>query len=263
MSISAADVKKLRDMTGAGMLDCKNALKDAGGDIEAAVTALRKAGQAKAGKKADREANEGLCAAKTEGNVGTLVQLQCETDFVAKTDKFKDYLSALVEKTAATGENGDVTDAINGAEKDDLINMIATIGENMKIAKAIRWESNGACASYLHANGRVGVLVDVEGEYDDEILKHLCMHIAAFSPSYVTSDEVPADVVEKERDIAAEKAKGKPPEIVEKIVGGVINKWYKEVCLVDQAWIMDDKSTLAKIAPNLKVKRFARLQTGA
>ena len=258
---TAQDVKKLRNLTSSGILDCKKALTQAEGDFDKAVTILRKSGQAKAGKKADRQANEGLSYAFTKDNLGILVQVQCETDFVAKTDRFKEYVKNLAQKVANRTDQGDITSIIATEEKENLIDMIATIGENIKISKVIRWE--GTCTSYIHAGGKVGVLANIEGEFDEETKKALGMHIAAFSPLYITPEEVPAETVAKEKEIARQKTKGKPEEIANKILNGVIQKWYTEVCLIKQPWIHDDKASLEKIAPKLKIKRFVRVQTGA
>lgn len=263
MSFTAQDVKKLRDATSAGMLDCKNALKATDGDFEAAVDHLRKSGIAKAGKKADREANEGLAFALTEGtNKGALVLVSCETDFVAKNATFQAYVEEIATKALNTAGNGDVAATLNTAEDENLKAKIATIGENLKIPKAVSWESAGAVSSYIHAAGKVGVLVDVEGDYDEELLKGLGMHIAAFRPQYLSPEEVPAADLERERAIFLDKAAGKPAEIAEKIVNGSIAKWYNEVCLVKQGWIMDDKVAIEKKFPNLKINRFARFGAG-
>jgi elongation factor Ts len=262
-NITGADVKRLRDVTQCGMLDCKKALVECDGNFDEAVALLRKKAGAKADKKAGREANEGLTASLVDGNVGVLVQVSCETDFVAKTDRFQDYVNGLSKKVAARSDDGDVTEAVIADESEELRGLIGTLGENMKIVKAFRWESNGACGNYLHAGGRIGVLVDVEGEFDDAIIKDLCMHIASLSPSYVSPEDVPAEDVTKEKEIAAEKHQGKPENIIDKILIGHINKWYSDICLTKQEWFKGDKTTLEKIAPNLKVKRFARLQAGA
>lgn len=261
-NFSAQDIKRLRNTTQCGMLDCKKALIETDGDFDEAVNLLRKKAGAKADKKAGREVNEGLTASVVNGNVGALVQVACETDFVAKTDRFQDYVNALVAKVAERSDEGDVTEAVAADEQEELKGLIGTIGENMKIVKAYRWESAGAVSTYLHAGGGIGVLVDVEGEYDDALLRDLCMHIAAMSPSYIAPEDVPADDVAKEKAVAAEKHQGKPENIIDKILTGHINKWYTEICLTKQSWFKDDKATLEQIAPKLKVKRFARLQAG-
>ncbi len=262
MAISAQDIKKLREATNCGMLDCKNALLEADGDFDKAVEILRKKGQAKAVKKAGREANEGIVVAKTEGNKTAIIQLSCETDFVGNTDRFRDYAASLLDQAFAKESNGDVTDEVAADEKDNLVTMIATIGENMKIVKAESWTTEGQVYSYIHGNGRIGVIVDVEGEIDEAGIKSLAMHIAAFSPSYVDESDVPAEDIEKEKVIFAEKAKGKPADIAEKIVNGSVQKWFKEVCFVNQPWIMDDKITFGQAFPKATLKRFAICKIG-
>ncbi len=262
-TVTAADVKRLRDMTQCGMLDCKKALIECDANFDDAVSLLRKKAGAKADKKAGREANEGLTASLVKGNIGVLVQVACETDFVAKTDRFQDYINGLAAKVAERSDEGDITEAVIADETEELKGLIGTIGENMKIVKAFRWETNGALGTYLHSGGRIGVLVDVEGEYDDALIKDLCMHIASSAPTFVSPDDIPADDVSKEKAIAAEKHQGKPENIIDKILAGHINKWYTDICLTKQEWFKGDKTTLEKIAPNLKVKRFARLQAGA
>jgi elongation factor Ts len=261
--VTGADVKRLRDTTQCGMLDCKKALVECDGNFDDAVALLRKKVGAKADKKAGREANEGLTASFIKGNTGVLVQVACETDFVAKTDRFTDYVNQLSEKIVSRTDEGDVTEAVAADETEELKELIGTLGENMKIVKAFRWESNGAIGNYLHANGRIGVMVDVEGEYDDALIKDLCMHICSLTPFYVSPDDVPAEEVAKEKEIAAEKHQGKPDNIIDKILIGHINKWYSEICLTKQEWFKGDKMTIEKIAPKLKVKRFARLQAGS
>ena len=259
-AITAKDIAKLRKMTNCGLLDCKKALTETEGDFEKAVDVLRKAGIAKAGKKAGREANEGLVAVVVEGNKAALAQVSCETDFVSINDRFKDYTNSILAKAFSKDSNGDVTEEVNEEEKEDLITMIATIGENMKIVKALSWTSDNTLSCYLHSGGRIGVLVEVEGELEESVLKSIGMHIAAFSPVYVSADQIPAADLEREKSIYAEKAKGKPENIAEKIITGSVQKWYKDVCFNDQPWIMDDKSTFAQAFPNVTVKRFRRLQ---
>ena len=143
-----------------------------------------------------------------------------------------------------------------------MVALIATIGENMQIRRAARWAADGKLASYIHMQGRIGVLVEVEGTDDAELLKNVCMHIAAFNPSFIDRSEVPAEWIAREKEIAAAQLAGKPAEMIEKIVMGKINKRYTEVCLMDQPWIMDDKASLAKLYKDLKVKRFVRWEIG-
>ena len=269
MNITAKMVADLREKTGAGMMDCKKALVAANGDMEAAIENLRKSGIAKAEKKSGRSTNQGkvwtgVCESCKSG---AMVEVLCETDFAAKTDRFGQLATDIATAALKAGGDGCVTEAVNESAKDTLTNAIATIGENMQIRRAVRFQGadNSTFATYHHMDGRVSVLVEFEGEVEDELKKNICMHIAAFSPRYVCSCEIPAEVIAKEKEIAAAadpKLAGKPAEMLEKILAGKINRFYSEVCLMNQPWIMDDKTSLAKIAPNLKVKRFVRWMVG-
>ncbi|MCF7889511.1 MAG: translation elongation factor Ts, partial [Victivallales bacterium] len=160
--INAKTVKELREKTGCGMMDCKKALKEADGNIEDAIDILRKSGIAKAQKKSGRTANEGMVATKIGDNSGAIVELLCETDFVAKNEKFKAYANEILDKIEALDTDGDVTEKINEIEKENLVSMIAKIGENMQIRRAVRW--NGNCATYIHGGGRIGVMIDFDGD---------------------------------------------------------------------------------------------------
>ena len=261
--ITARMVKDLRDRTGAGMMDCKKALVASEGDFDQAIDHLRKSGIAKAAKKAARAANEGLVFAYVSSDVGVLAEVLCETDFVARNDKFQQYATDLVKRVATEGSgDGDVSDAVAEQEKDQLTELIARIGENIKVERVIRWETDGKLASYLHMGGRIGVLAEVKGDVDDDLLNDICMHIAAFSPPYISPDEVPEDVVQKEREIAAAQVEGKPEHIIGRIVDGKMNKWFTENCLTRQPWLRDDKTCLEKLAPTAKVVRFVRWEAG-
>jgi len=261
--ISAATVKSLRDKTGAGMMACKKALVEANGDAELAMDNLRKAGIAKAEKKAGRTAKEGRVVICLKDNTASMVELLCETDFVAKTDKFSDFANdvatEVVEKM--TG-NDDISKQVADAKKDIVTEMIANIGENMQLRRTARWETDGKFASYIHAGGKIGVLIDIDGEISDEDMLSLGMHIAAFNPAYITPEEVPAELVTKEKEIFAAQMEGKPAAIIEKILEGKINKWYKEICLLKQGWILDDKKSVADVISNVKINRFLRWQVG-
>lgn len=255
-------VKDLRDMTGAGIMDCKKALVESNGDIKKAVEDLRKSGIAKAEKKAGREAKQGVIAAKVSGKNGAALEVLCETDFVARNDKFKEFVAATLERLLAFDKDGDVSVEFCAKEKESVTQMIATTGENMQIRRAVRWKSSGSCMSYIHMGGRIGVLIDAEGSDDAALLKDVCMHITVYSPSYSAPGDVPAEVIAKEKEIAAAQITGKPANIVDKIVAGKVEKWYSDVCLTRQAWFKDEKTTLEKIAPALKVKRFIRWEVG-
>ena len=260
--ITAETVKTLRDKTGAGMMDCKRALTEAGGDMEKAIEVLRKAGAAKADKKSGRATNQGKLGTMVAGNKAAMVEVLCETDFAANTDQFKDLVTKVCEATLAVDGEGDVTEAVNAACKELLTSKIATIGENMQIRRAMKMEGSGVFDSYLHTASRIGVLVEVEGDNDADFIHNVCIHIAAFNPRYICSKCVPADVIEHEKEIAKAQLAGKPENIIEKIVMGKINKWFTEVCLVDQPWIDDGKTCISKLKPNMTVKRFVRGELG-
>ncbi len=260
--ITAETVKTLRDKTGAGMMDCKRALTEAGGDMEKAIEVLRKSGIAKAEKKSGRATNQGKIATVIKDGKGAIVEVLCETDFAANTDKFQDFVREVAESVLSVAGEGDVTEAVNELNKENLTNRIATIGENMQIRRAVKWNAQGALDSYLHGGGRVGVMIDVEGENDAQFLHEVCLHIAAFRPSFICSACVPAEKIASEREIAAAQLAGKPANMIEKIVDGKINKWFSEVCLVNQPWIADDKTCIAKLKPNAKIKNFVRWEVG-
>jgi len=265
VTITAEMVKNLREKTGAGMMDCKKALTDANGSVDGAVEALRKSGILKAEKKAGRVTKEGLIFTCVDGRRAAFVEIVCETDFVARNEKFKSYGAALARQvaTAFAGRDGDLTAAVAEAEKTAIVELVAVIGENMQIRRVLRWETAaGMLASYVHMGGKITVLVEAAGEAAPAVLNDACMHVAAFSPQYVGPEQVPAEVLAKEKEIAAAQVTGKPANIIDKIVAGKIAKWYTELCLMQQPWIRDDKTCLAKVAPNLQVRRFVRWQIG-
>lgn len=261
--ISASMVKDLRDRTGVGMMDCRKALDTANGDLELAIEHLRKAGIAKAATKAGRSAKEGRLVSLVRDGTGVLAEMLCETDFVAKTGEFQSFAAAVTEK-ALTGfaEDGDVSIAVAEAVRGPLTELIGRIGENMQVRRVLRWQTAGQLGTYLHLGGKIGVMADIEGPAEKALIGDICMHIAAFSPQYVAPKDVPEAVLAKEKEIAAAQVEGKPANIVEKIVTGKLSKWYTEVCLMQQPWIRDDKQTLARIAPQIVVKRFVRWQVG-
>lgn len=260
--ISAADVKALRDKTGAGMMDCKKALEVAKGDIEKAIDALRKSGAAKAEKKTGRATDNGKTFAIIEGNTGSMVEILCETDFAANTDNFQSFVEEIAKSALTVDGDGCVTEEVNKANEANLVDKIAIIGENMQIRRVAKWTTDGKLAFYIHGGGRVGVMVDVEGETDDEFLNDICMHIAAFNPQFISADEIPADVLEREKEVVRAQHKGKPDNIIDRILTGVIAKYCNDITLEGQPWIRDDKTTLAKLKPNLKVNRFIRWEVG-
>ena len=245
MAITAQMVKELREKTGAGMMDCKKALVQTDGDFEAAIDFLREKGLAAAGKKADRIAAEGTTYILENGNEAILVEINAETDFVAKNDKFV----ALVEELAAhllAAKPADVDAAleteINGVKVSDYISSaIATIGEKISLRRfEIKTKTDAdAFGSYLHMGGRIGVLVVLEGSTDAAAAKDIAMHIAAINPTYVSRDEVSAEEVERERKVLTEQAlnEGKPENIVAKMVEGRLGKYFEDICLLDQTFV--------------------------
>ena len=269
MAITAADVKKLRDATGAGMMDAKKALTEAEGDFEKAIELLRISGLAKAAKRADREATNGIVA----GRDGALIQFASETDFVAKNAEFvslaDDILSAVIAAGATDVASANEATLASGAKVSDAVTELgAKIGENLSVVNAANFD--GATHLYLHRRAadlppQVGVLVEYEG---DEALAHqVAMQIAAMSPQWVTRDEVPADVVENERRIAEATAKeeGKPEGAIPRIVEGRVGGYYKDVVLVDQAAVWEDKKSVGDALKDgdTEIVRFVRFAIGA
>ena len=270
MAITAAMVKELRDKTDAGMMDCKKALTETNGDMEAAVEYLRKAGITKAEKRSERQTKEGRVCIAAEGNKAVMIEVLSETDFVAKNEKFGDYVKAAAARIlAGTSGSGDISAKAQEIEATNLKELSGVIGENMQLRRAVRIESAGQIGTYIHFGDKVGVIVDVEGEIPANVtVEDICLHVTAFKPMYICSCAIPADAIAREKEIALAqldndpKMAGKPAEMKEKIVMGKIGKWYKDVCLIDQPWIRDDKTSLAKIAPKLTVKQFVRWEVG-
>lgn len=279
--ITASLVKELRDRTGAGMMDCKKALTEANGNIEDAIDVLRKKGLSKAAKKGDREASAGVVAAKVEGNKGIVVEVNSETDFVARNEKFQTFVKKVAD--VAFDANGDVAkimeSEMDGSNvKDELANQIATIGENLNIRRSDVVEvANGAVISYIHNRvadnqGLMGVLVGIESTADkakiQEIGDTIAMHIAASAPSFLNIEDVDPAALEREKSIFRETAlqSGKPAEIVEKMISGRINKYYEEVVLNEQAFFMEPskkiKDVVASIGGDAKITKFVRFVVG-
>ncbi len=272
MSITAAMVKELRERTGSGMMECKKALAEVGGDLEAAVDLMRKAGLAKADKKSGRTAAEGIVrvCVSDDGKRAAIVEVNCETDFVAKGDDFRGFCDAV----AKTVLDGDVKDAeelltvlLTGHEKtveQVRRELIAKIGENIAVRRFQKFVSeSGSFASYLHGN-RIGVLVEFRGESD--LGKDVAMHIAASKPVCIIEQDVPAEVIAKEREIFAAQAQasGKPANIIEKMVDGRIAKFLSEITLFGQPFVKDPDQTVGQLLKNRKgqVARFARFEVG-
>ena len=272
--ITASQVKELREKTGAGMMDCKKVLTETNGDEEKAIELLRERGIAKAAKKADRIASEGLVAAyvTADKKVGAVVEVNAETDFVAKNDEFKQFVADVVkqvaEKNPANVEELLAQPSISEPDKtvqEVLTNKIATIGENMSIRRFERFETDGMIESYIHGEGKIGVLLDITGG-DETLAKDVCMQIAAAKPEFLDRESVPAERLDKEMEILKAQAmnEGKPEAIAEKIVQGRIGKFYSEICLVDQEFVKDPDTTVGKLVASkgAKLNRFARFEKG-
>lgn len=267
--ITAADVKKLREMSGAGMMDCKKALGETGGDIEAAMDFLRKKGLSAASKKAGRVAAEGIVVSLAEGGRGVVLEVNAETDFVSKNDKFagfvNDLASLIIEKNPADVEalkaldfDGELT------VEQALSQLIATIGENMSIRRFNRIEVDGTAAAYVHGAGKIGVLIGIEGNIDAELARGVAMHVAAANPGFIRREDVDAASIERERTVLTERAlaSGKPANIVEKIVSGQLNKFYSEICLLEQDFVLDTDQKVGKAVGAANIVAMTRYQLG-
>ena len=253
MEITATLVKELRERSGAGMMECKKALVENNGDIETAMEWLRKSGLSKADKKASRVAAEGRIVAAQAGKTAVLVEVNCETDFVGKDAsflKFSDAVAEIALKSGATDVDALKAAAYPGASNVDEATkaLIAIIGEKIEVRRMARVESDGVIGSYIHG-GRIGVLVSLKGG-SEELAKGIAMHVAAMNPAHIRAEDVPADFVAKEKDIAlsqmTEKDKAKPAEILEKIIAGKINKIVSEVTLLGQPYVLDTNTTVAE-----------------
>jgi len=284
MAISAAEVKKLRDQTGAGMMDCKAALEEANGNFDEANTILRKKGLASAAKKAGRTTSEGLVgyAVSADHATGVLVEVNCETDFVAKTDAFQTLIADVLAEIAKAGDAA--SDAWLKDANGPIVPMVAAaigkLGENMAVPRLVRYSGQGYVGQYIHMGGKLGVQVEFSGvtpavatsEAFVALVKEVAMQIAAASPSYAARTEVPADILEKEKAIYRGQMEnsGKPANVIEKIVEGKLGSFYAQVVLTDQPSIRDPKLSVADViaAANkslgvtLGVTRFARVKVG-
>jgi elongation factor Ts len=268
--ITAALVKELRERTGSGMMECKRALQETGGDIEAAVELMRKAGQAKADKKASRVAAEGLIVIKPAAGAAAMVEVNCETDFVTKNDDFRAFADAVTE--VALGSAPADLDALLAASmangqsvEQNRRDCIAKIGENMNVRRFARLATRtGVLGCYLHGT-RIGVLVELEGG-DAELARDIAMHVAASRPLCVSADQVPAELLAREKDIftAQAAASGKPANIIEKMVEGRLRKYLEEVTLLGQSFVKDPEQSVEKLLKShrAKVIRFERFELG-
>jgi len=287
MAYTAADVKNLRERTGAGMMDCKKALDESGGDFEAAVDALRAKGLAAAAKKSSRTAAEGLVGVAVSGTRGVAVEVNSETDFVAKNDQFQDFVRKTTE--VALGASGDDVEALKnaaypggGTVGETLTNNVATIGENQQIRRMKTVSvGNGVVVPYMHNAaapnlGKIGVLVALESEAGADVLeplgKQIAMHIAAAFPLALNADDLDAELIARERKIAAEKAaeSGKPAEVQAKMVDGAVAKYAKENALLSQVFVMDNKTPISQVVDQagkaagskIVLKDYVRFQLG-
>jgi elongation factor Ts len=260
-AVSASMVKELRERTGLGMMDCKKALVDSEGDMEAAIENLRKSSGMKAAKKAGRIASDGLLSIKVDGATGVIVEVNCETDFAARDENFIAFVKTVTDKVFDLGE----TDVEALGLETERENLVQKIGENISIRRAQVFKDEGTVVEYLHTNGRIGVMLSMQGGSED-LGKDVAMHIAAMNPTVVSSEDAPADLVAKEREIYTAQAQdsGKPPEIVEKMIDGRIRKYLAEISLMEQAFVKDSDT---KIGALLKkegavVNRFVRYEVG-
>ena len=269
MAITAAMVKELREKTGAGMMDCKKALTATDGDAAKAIDWLREKGIAKAEKKAGRVAAEGAVGAfvAADGKTGCVVEINCETDFAAGNDQFKELLAKVAEHIVAT-EPADM-DALNDSEIEGkkvstlITEATATIGEKISLRRFACYETEGRLASYIHMGGKIGVLVNMTGG-DEQLGKDIAMQIAAAAPMAVDRDGVDASALEHEKEVLRKQAEeeGKPANIIERMVEGRINKFYKEVCLNEQIFVKDSEKTIKDVLGDVKVTEFTRFQLG-
>ena len=283
-TITATDVKALRDRTGASMMDCKAALTEANGDMDEAITILRKKGMAQVAKKAGRAMKEGLVGVRLNAGAtdGVVAEVNCETDFVARTPEFQALVDTVTTDllAAPSTEDPQVLAAADGSVGQKVAEKIAKVGENMAVTRAARLTGDGLVGSYLHLGGKIGVLVELQGvpaaarasDAVQTLVRELAMQIAAASPSYATREEVPASVIEQEKNIyrAQMENSGKPANVIEKIVEGKLGSYYGVAVLPDQPSIRDPKTTVTQVIADagkaiggpLRVSRFVRFKVG-
>jgi len=277
--ITVATINDLRQRTNAGMMDCKKALIDTNGDIDAAIKILREKGLAIQVKRADKESKEGTIKAvsASDGKTIGMAEVNTETDFVAKTDNFKNFVDAVTRKVLEGVED------ISAAMKEPLMTIVAQTGENVKIRRSARYDlsGKGQVASYIHMGGKVGVLVEVGCGKDEtvtsaafsELVHDLTLQIAAAAPRYLISSEVPEEAIETEKDIArnSDRFKGKPANIVENALKGIVNKFFSDICLINQPFVKEPKQSITDVVKacekatgdSITIKRFVRFQLGA
>lgn len=272
--VTAAQVKELREKTGAGMMECKKVLAETDGNEEKAIELLKERGVLKAEKKSGRVAAEGLVNVyiSDDKKVGAIVEVNCETDFVSRGDDFKAFVASIA-KQVATQDPKDVEDLLAQKYIEDesitvqeaLTNLIAKIGENMSIRRFNRYETEGALTGYLHNEGAIGVLVELSAD-DEELGQDICLQITAGKPEFLNEDDVPADRLEKEKEILKAQVinEGRPENVAEKIVMGRLGKFYGEYCLVDQEFVKDSSQLVKDVlkSKGVTINRFARLERG-
>ena len=266
MAFTNKDVMDLRAKTGVGMMDCKKALTEADGDMEKAIEILREKGMATSAKRAGKIASQGIVEAYINDKCGVLVEVNCESDFVARGEQYKAFVMQVAEYIA----NNDIDSVEQVSENmaTALGEAVAKIGEKIAIRRFAKYANTGKLDSYIHMGGKIGVIVEMSGNASEELAHDICMHIAAANPSYVKVDEVPKDEIEKEKEILKAQAlnedKPKPLAIIEKMVEGRINKYYKEVCLVEQPFVKDGDKTIKALLKEAgaDVVRFTRFVMG-
>ncbi len=264
---TSQDVMKLRQMTGVGMMDCKKALEATDGNFDKAIKFLREKGMATAAKKAGRIASEGLVLSYKNNGVCTLVEVNCETDFVARGDQFKNFVTGVAEYVA--NNNINTIEELVAAKTADVNEAIAKIGEKIAIRRFVKYvENNSTVDSYIHMGGKIGVVVEASKNIPAEVIHDVALQIAAAKPSYVSKDEVPQDEIAKEKGIlkaqALNEPNPKPVNIIEKMVEGRINKYYKDVCLLEQPFVKNGDMSIAQYlkASNASIIRFTRFEMG-
>lgn len=277
MAITTSMIKELRDATSMGINDCKKALEETGGDFDAAIKVLREKGAAIATKRASKEANEGMIAAivTNDSQNAAMIEINCETDFVTRNEDFQGFVEEL-RGEALNFESDAMAAGVAGKIEDKM----ASIGEKIMFRRNVKWsvDGTGAVTSYIHMGGKVGVLVEVgcekaetiENPVFKELAKDLTLHVAAAAPEYLTRDEVPAELVEEEKDIARKQLEGKPANIIDNILVGKINKYFSQICFIEQGFVKEDKVSITdllaekgkELGDTLTVKRYVRYQLG-
>ena len=277
MSITTGMIKELRDATSLGIADCKKALEQTGGDFDAAIKILREKGAAVAAKRASKEANEGKIDAivSVDSQQAAMIEVNCETDFVTRNDDFQAFVSELINESLRH-DSGKMADAV----ADKLEEKIAQVGEKISLRRNEKWsvEGTGAIASYIHMGGKVGVLTELSCEKLEsvsntdfqQLAKDLTLHVAAAAPEYLSRDEVPSDQVENEKDIFRKQLTGKPDNIIDKILVGKVNKYFSQICFLEQGFVKEEKQSITDliaekskaIDDTIQVKRYIRFQLG-